>query len=1162
MNINRYTLSTCLLMTLGTQAATISWVGGSASNDWNDAANWSSAYLPGATEADTVLFVGTDDNTTLVTPFTFTNASSINLRSDGGPTVTLNADLSGVNTLYLAGNSGHDGGTINQLGGTLSTVSVRVGSSSGATTESFYTMTGGRLANSGDLVVNKGSFTLSGSSAAVETDALTVTSIGTLSFVLGSDGVTPISVTNAFTINDSTSRLTIDASAYTATNSTIELLQFGSLNGSFAASEITVTGLRPDQEPASIFYDDNRMTLELAKPDPNWAAMLALGDLTNAPAIYDIYGTSTTWSAVAAAATGAVQAIYYDGLDYLGNPTRVFAYVKLPANASAANPVPGVVLVHGGGGTAYPDWVEKWADRGYAAIAMDNEGDAFDPQGNEIDSPYPGPHRTGIYKDSEPENLKPLDEQWEYHATATVILANSLLRAMSEVDADKVGVTGVSWGGVLTSTAIGIDDRFAFAVPVYGCGRLFDVGNQYGAALGDNVFYQTILDPILRMDRATMPQLWCSWPGENNFSLDSQAATYLAGTNAEHSVALVPGMGHGHGASYNRPEPYDFADHVLATGTLWGKQESLSRIGDAVEVVFASTKPLYNATLIYTTGTGYTGDLDWPEMPADSLVDNADGTWTVQATLPTNTTAWFVNVNALGSDVDDLYNYKDVNLYMSSDYQEVINVTLSPDIGFEMSHPITLNQSTGMLQVDCTVPTNLEIVEIRAADESHPGSLTYPGAYPVVLVDGGLLSLEFDNTVAGLASGETATGMVQVVWENMDGSTDVAELPFTVTARAAQTVVYDATTNWTSKTVYEIDDVFIQSNATVTLDQEAVAGTLRISDGHLLMDQNYTLTLADSLTVETNGSLSVLDGELDFNGGSFVVDGSVIIDGGTANVETLALSGTGSLLVKSGALNFNSGSTLDISLLEISGGSVDFGSGSAYVGDNGSTELRVVGDTASISMNILNLQPWTSTDPTLRFVLNETGVSTIQVSSFMNLPQAAIIVDGSAYTGGAGNFVLIDSANLATLGDTNKFSATGFEAMGLNAVVVQDQTNGKDWVELVLTETAYGSWVRGFNLSGADLRMTANPDGDAYSNGEEFIAGLNPGVFDAFEIQSFSNGDTLEWDAVSGRLYNVYWASNLVDGFTLIGSNVVDGIYTDSESNAQGFYKITVELAP
>ena len=35
---------------------------------------------------------------------------------------------------------------------------------------------------------------------------------------------------------------------------------------------------------------------------------------------------------------------------------------------------PGIVLVHGGGGTAFANWAQLWAKRGYAAIAMDLAG--------------------------------------------------------------------------------------------------------------------------------------------------------------------------------------------------------------------------------------------------------------------------------------------------------------------------------------------------------------------------------------------------------------------------------------------------------------------------------------------------------------------------------------------------------------------------------------------------------------------------------------------------------------------------------------------------------------------------------------------------------------------------------------------------------------------
>src|SRR5436190_17396401 len=63
-----------------------------------------------------------------------------------------------------------------------------------------------------------------------------------------------------------------------------------------------------------------------------------------------------------------LRAITYDGPAYKGKPTRVFAWLGLP---KAEGKVPAMVLIHGGGGTAFSDWVKLWTGRGYAAIAMD-----------------------------------------------------------------------------------------------------------------------------------------------------------------------------------------------------------------------------------------------------------------------------------------------------------------------------------------------------------------------------------------------------------------------------------------------------------------------------------------------------------------------------------------------------------------------------------------------------------------------------------------------------------------------------------------------------------------------------------------------------------------------------------------------------------------------
>src|SRR5688572_14760371 len=77
-----------------------------------------------------------------------------------------------------------------------------------------------------------------------------------------------------------------------------------------------------------------------------------------------------------------VRPILYEGELYQGRPSRVFAYLGVPDLPHPAAPresaLPGMVLVHGGGGTAFREWVAMWNARGYAAIAMDLGGAAAD----------------------------------------------------------------------------------------------------------------------------------------------------------------------------------------------------------------------------------------------------------------------------------------------------------------------------------------------------------------------------------------------------------------------------------------------------------------------------------------------------------------------------------------------------------------------------------------------------------------------------------------------------------------------------------------------------------------------------------------------------------------------------------------------------------------
>ena len=371
----------------------------------------------------------------------------------------------------------------------------------------------------------------------------------------------------------------------------------------------------------------------------------ALAKLTDAPAIEEATGFDSSEE---------LKAIYFDGLDYQGKPTKVFAWLGMPQGiADKAGKVPAMVLVHGGGGTAFKEWAARWNARGYAAISIAVEGQT-DKRSEDGESwekhEWAGPSRVGIYGDAS----KPIEDQWMYHAVADTVLANSLIRSLPEVNADKVGLMGISWGGIITSTVIGIDERFAFAIPTYGCGDLSEAPNQYGKSLGNKVAYKEVYDPMLRFDKVKMPTLWFSWPQDKHFPMDKFANSYQA-VAGPYAVSLIPKMGHGHGPPWSKPDSYAFADSIIEHGKPWCRQKSLKREGSKVVVSFESSESLSDPVLVFSTDEGVTGGREWLEAKAAGV--KFGETYTVQAELPEGVTGWFVNV-------------KSGELTMSSGYQE------------------------------------------------------------------------------------------------------------------------------------------------------------------------------------------------------------------------------------------------------------------------------------------------------------------------------------------------------------------------------------------------------------------------------------------------------------------------------------------------------------
>jgi dienelactone hydrolase len=365
------------------------------------------------------------------------------------------------------------------------------------------------------------------------------------------------------------------------------------------------------------------------------AEVEALGKLTHAPK-YQVVERGD--------ATPNLKPILYAGPDYQGKPTKVFAWLGLPEKR--AGKIPAVVLVHGGGGTASKAWVQNWNNHGYAAISMSLEGQTDQSQR----LPDGGPARPGIFGDS----VVPIKDQWMYQCVAIAGRSAALLRSLPEVDPNKIGIVGCSWGGIITSTVIGIDTRYAFAIPVYGCGGLDVIPNQYAANLANNEVYKKVWDANLRLDRAAMPVLWLSWPEDAPFPMNAFALSSKKKSHGTSELCLIPGMGHGN--LTDRPEWFAFADSVLKEGRPWILQTSSKLDNGKLHASFDSMKPLETAVLVSTTDSGITGSRKWIQSPA-TLTKSGDR-WLADATLPAGSTACFLNV-------------KSGPLTATSDYHEV-----------------------------------------------------------------------------------------------------------------------------------------------------------------------------------------------------------------------------------------------------------------------------------------------------------------------------------------------------------------------------------------------------------------------------------------------------------------------------------------------------------
>ena len=276
-----------------------------------------------------------------------------------------------------------------------------------------------------------------------------------------------------------------------------------------------------------------------------------------------------------------IDAIFYTGY----KNTKVFAYIGIPKNYDSNSKLPAVICLHGGLGKADIDWVEKWNDMGFIAIAPDLYGD-----GPEEDKT--NPYNTGVKKHpyagvfpwDENGFLTDYENSGMYQNLVNVIYAHNLLESISSVDKKSVGIMGISWGGVTSGIVSGIDDRLSFAVLVYGCGYLYECKTYFKRnILAEDKTKEW--DPAVFLANAKMPIMYINSDSDEHFSLNSTTHTYNKTKNGY--LSILNKFIHTHEDGRDVDFAYDFAKNMVAENNPYIKIASTKFIDDKLVVEFS-----------------------------------------------------------------------------------------------------------------------------------------------------------------------------------------------------------------------------------------------------------------------------------------------------------------------------------------------------------------------------------------------------------------------------------------------------------------------------------------------------------------------------------------------------------------------------------------------
>jgi len=317
-------------------------------------------------------------------------------------------------------------------------------------------------------------------------------------------------------------------------------------------------------------------------------------------------------------------------------PIRIEAWLAVPTRAREDARVPGVVAAHGLGGRAERGYALRLAGRlGMAVLTYSGPGQG-DSGGHGTDDP-------ARLWDTVPDPR----ESWFWGHTLAAMRGLSVLEAIPEVDAGRLGLIGGSGGAIATLLANGVDARIRAAVPVSGCGDL-GAAAEHGGWQNDLLDeagldrhgpeYQAFLawlDPIQFAPSQHGATLLINGTQDEFFPLDSTDATFAAMPAGPHRLALIFNWDHGW-FSLDAPHMASY-DHSEEAGEI-------------------TNESMDTWLLRHLSGFGAASPL--PEVPTAAL-ESAPGAATLSARLETG---WTVRRVRAAASIDRAWTFVDAEL--------------------------------------------------------------------------------------------------------------------------------------------------------------------------------------------------------------------------------------------------------------------------------------------------------------------------------------------------------------------------------------------------------------------------------------------------------------------------------------------------------------------